>query len=548
MAQTADIPFCRLPHQSELFLRYLDHSPAALRFYQAAPAMNSLVETARSRIANPEFPRKELASLLCRQNESFGAGRAAMSQIAELEERDCVAVLTGQQAGLFGGPLYTIYKAATAVNLAGRLKARGVRAIPIFWMDTEDHDLAEVSRSTVLDGARPLARDYRKILFGNRIPSAASIGSIAFEETVRVAVEDYLGYLPDSVWSLQVRIPVQEAYKPGVSFARAFAALLSRTFNGAGLIFFDPRDPEAKRLSSAMFQKALREAKTIRSALALRNQELESAGFHAQVKLRENSTTLFMISDGRRRALEMRGEGFGLKGSDHIFSMEELLARAVQRPEEFSPNVLLRPLVQDLLFPTAAYVAGSSELAYFAQIETIYRLTGLSMPVIWPRNGFTLIGPEIGKTMDRLGIAAEDCFKERQLLIDLAVRGPGFSKALGHVEDLQKNLERCMADLQPELQAFEPPLAQSAETAGKKIAHNVQLLKNRLLRMETTRNASLVEEIDWMLNSCRPNGNLQEREFGIHPFLARYGFSLLDAILEAADPENFNHQAILLGK
>jgi bacillithiol synthase len=546
MLKAEDIPFRFIPRQSGLFLSYLNASPEALRFYQGAPTMENLEKTALNRLKGLKFPRTEIASILRRQNESFGADRTTLSQIAELEENDSVAILTGQQVGLFGGPLYTIYKAITAINLAGRLKGKGIRAVPIFWMDTEDHDLAEVSHCTVFAGVNAQAIDFRKILFGELIQPAVPVGSIVFSESIQMAVGDFLSYLPDADWSSEIRSQLESTYKPGDTFANSFASLLSRIFSGAGLIFFDPQDLEAKRLSSFLFQKALQEADAIYSALVQRKHELEAAGFHAQVNILENSTVLFSSSDGQRRALERRNSGFGLKGSDQVFSTEELLESAVLRPEEFSPNVLLRPVIQDFLFPTVAYVGGSSELAYFAQIETLYNLFGRPMPIIWPRNGFTLVNPEVGSKMDKLRIAVEDCFKGKQFITDSAIRNSGFSKASDLVEELQKRLDQGLADMRPELHAFEPPLAQALETARRKIAHNVQLLKSRTVHLETTRNSSLSEEIDSILNHCFPNRNFQEREFSIHPFLARHGFSLLDAIRIAADPENFSHQALRL--
>jgi bacillithiol synthase len=546
MLKTENIPFRFIPRQSALFLNYLDSSPEALHFYQGAPTMENLEKTSQARLKGLEFPRIEMASILRRQNESFGADHATLSQIAELEESDSVAVLTGQQVGLFGGPLYTIYKAITAINLAWRLKAKGIRAVPIFWMDTEDHDLAEVSHCTVLAGANAQAIDCRKIIFGELIQPAVPVGSIVFPDSIRQAVEDFLSYWPDADWRSDVRTQLESTYKPGASFANSFASLMSRIFSGTGLIFFDPQDSEAKRLSSSLFQKALQEAKAIYSALVQRKHELETAGFHAQVNILENSTVLFSSSDGQRRALERRNSGFGLKGGDLVFSTEELLESAALHPEEFSPNVLLRPLVQDCLFPTVAYVGGSSELAYFAQIETLYNLFGRPMPIIWPRNSFTLIDPYVGSKMDKLGIAVQDCFKGKQFITDSAIRNSGFSKASDRIEGLQKHLDQGLSDMRPELQAFEPPLAQALETARRKIAHNVQLLKSRIVHMETTRNSSPSEAIDSMLNNCYPNRNLQEREFNIHQYLARYGFSLLDAIRTAADPENFSHQVLRL--
>jgi bacillithiol synthase len=543
---TSDITFHLIPRQSKLFLNYIDLSPNALRFYQRPPTMESLEETARSSLKELKFPRNEMAPILRRQNESVGAGAATLARIAELEKPDSVAILTGQQVGIWGGPLYTIYKAITAIKLADELKNRGIPAVPIFWMDTEDHDLEEVSHCTVFDGVNALTVDYRNILFGERIKSANSVGSIVFPEKIREAIEDYLGHLPDAEWNAAVRLQIESAYKPGSSFGNSFAALLSRIFDGSGLILFDPQDSTTKPFVSRLFQKALREANAIRTSLVQRNHELEAAGFHSQVSILEGSTVLFLSKDGQRRALEQRQSGFGLKGGEQAFSLDALLESAVQNPELFSSNVLLRPLVQDHLFPTVAYVGGSAEIAYFAQIEILYSLFGRPMPVIWPRNSFTLIEPEIGSKMKQFGLSVQDFFEGKQFVTEAAFRNAGFSKAVACVEELQKKLDQVLGDMRPELVSTEPTLAQSLDTARKKIDHNTQLLKSRIVRLETARNYSLPNEIDAMFNSCYPNHSLQEREFSIHQFVARHGPSLLDSIRQSADPENFNHRTLRL--
>jgi bacillithiol synthase len=296
-----------------------------------------------------------------------------------------------------------------------------------------------------------------------------------------------------------------------------------------------------------LFQKALREANAIHSSLVQRKHELEAAGFHAQVKILNNSTVLFLSAEGQRRALEKLDSGFTLKSGERIFSLEELLENAAQTPDKFSSNVLLRPLVQDHLFPTVAYVGGSSEIAYFAQIEILYKLFGRPMPVIWPRNGFTLLEPDIASKMEQFGIIIEDFFKGKQFVTESVVRNSGFSKAVERVEKLQNNLEQVLAGMRPEVEFVEPPLAHAFDIAKSKIAHNAQLLKSRIIRLETNQNSSLPTEVESMLNSCYPNQNLQEREFGIHQFLACHGPSLLDFIKQSADPEDFKHCVLRFG-
>jgi bacillithiol biosynthesis cysteine-adding enzyme BshC len=547
MVKVQDIPFRSIPHQSALFLSYLDFSPDALRFYKNAPILENLEHTAKGIVGNLQFPRAEIASILRRQNENFGSDSVTMHNIDSLEKPDCVAVLTGQQVGLFTGPLYTIYKALTAIQIAEELKRRGIRAVPVFWMETEDHDLPEATRRTLMGTDHSLCiTDYQDMLFKDAGVPRGSVGRMQFSENIRQVVRDYLSYLPESAWKPEIQLHLESAYKPGATFAQSFAQLLSSILLGSGLIFFDPQDPEAKRLTRVLFQRALRNADIFRAALLERNKDLEAAGFHAQVSVLEHSTVLFYFQDGARYALEKKDSGFVLKNSGEHFSLDTLLRCAEQTPEKFSPNVLLRPLIQDHLFPTLTYVGGSAEVAYFAQIEVLYRLLNRPMPVIWPRNSFTLIEPEISAEIDQLGIDVQDCFRGRQFLTEKALRGSGLSEASSNLEELQEHLDQGLTAIRPEIQAVDPTLVPALETAKRKILHNVQHLKSQVVRLEATKNSVVSNAIDLLINNCFPNQNLQERELGIQHFWIRHGSSVLDALRSSLDVRCFSHRVLRL--
>lgn len=547
MPKVQDIPFHDIPHQCALFLSYLDLSPAALHFYQYAPTIGNLEDAARNSLGGMEFPRNEMASILRRQNESFGCDAETVRRIEELAKPDSVAVLTGQQVGLFSGPLYTVYKAVTAIHISEHLKKRGIRAIPVFWMDTEDHDLTEVARRTVLDAPASIQSiDYQNVIYKDRPLASHSVGSLRFPDAIQDATRDYCSHLPDSIWKEEVWSNLESSYQSGSTFSLSFARLLQKILSGSGLILFDPQDKEAKRLVSPVFRKALCESETVHAALMQRSQDLAAAGFHSQVTVQDNSTVLFLSPDGERCALERQDSGFRLKNSRQAFSLDTLLDWVEQTPEKFSSNVLLRPLVQDHLFPTIAYAGGSSELAYFAQIEILYRLFARPMPVIWPRNSFTLLEPETAAAMDQYGIKVQDCFQGKQSLVESVLRRSGLSKAGSRLEKLEERLDQVLSEIKPEMQAVERPLADAVENARRKIIHNVQHLKSQAIRLDAARDRSLSSAIELVLNLCYPNLNLQERELTILHFLSRHGPSLLDTIHSATEIGNFAHRVLRL--
>ena len=544
MVRLTDIPFSRIPHQSQLFLRYLEASPAALRFYQSAPSVEGIAD-ARARIGNMPFPRREIASILRRQNEKFGSGALTLKRIGELERPDCVAILTGQQVGLFTGPLYTVYKALTAVRMADDLNQQGISAVPVFWMDTEDHDLPEVTRRALLYPDSSLRSiDYREALF-DEMP-AFSVGSIPFPDKILLAVQHYLAHLPDGAAKADIATHLESACRPGVTFAESFGELLARLLPDCGLILFDPRDPDAKRLVSSVFQKALSEEAVFRNALLRRNHELESSGFHAQVNVLGNSTVLFYLDQGERRAIERRGSGFGLKNTDHTFGLDELRQEAGRTPEKFSPNVLLRPVVQDTLFPTACYVSGPSELAYLGQLRGVYEHFGVPMPLVYPRLMATILDSAATRFLSRYDVrfetlqAQDEAWLNRLLEAQLPPQVEGALLAAGRA------IGEHMLAVVGAVPAIDPTLEGAARSTLGKMEHELRALHTKVIHAAKKRDETLRRQFNRARAQAFPGGHLQEREIGFVYFLNRHGAALVDALARDLPLEPGHHWILTL--
>lgn len=542
-----DIPFSQIPNQSALYLQYLERSPEALRFFRHAPSLDTLSTDLRDRILREKFPRSEIVAILRRQNENYGCTSGTLDRINEIENPDCVAIVTGQQVGLFTGPLYTIYKALTAIHLSDALRNKGIPTVAVFWMETEDHDLEEVTHRTVLapDNTVRLT-DYRETLFTDASPSARPVGSIPYPDSIRDVVRDFARCLPDSIWKPEIVSLLERTYRPGSTFANSFARLLTEILRDSGLILFDPGDPDTKPLVSNIFGWALEQSDGIRAALVERNRELESAGFHSQVHVSENSTVLFFIENDERHALETRPSGFRLKNRDRMFSSGELQDYLSGSPERFSPNVLLRPIIQDTLFPTLAYVGGPSELAYFAQVEALYRLLEKPMPVIWPRESFTLMDAEVRDSMLRLGIEVRDCFEGIQFLKEKAMHHTGSGEASANLEALIHKLETTFTEIGPDVGKLDPSLPRALDTARSKILRNLRRLKFRVADIEGNANSSVLNAAGLLLNHCLPNRNLQERELSILHFLSLRGWAVLESIRSGIRTSEFYHRVLQL--
>ncbi len=541
--ETRDIPFRTLPGQSRLYLDYLDLSPDALHFYQRGPTVADIVRLAREYALNPTFPRAEMQPILERQNAALGAGDRTFANIRELRADDCVAVVTGQQAGLFTGPLYTIYKTLGVLRITDFLRAQNVRAVPVFWIECEDHDVAEVTHGTVVAQDGTVRRlDYRDRLYGEIKESARPVGTLALPDAIREVTAEYAGFLQEGPGKQDICSLLEKTYRPGALFADAFGTLMARLFKERGLVFFNPGDQAAKPIAAPVFHEAIRKSEEIYRRLSDRSQVLQAAGYHSQVNILENSTVVFLREGEERRALIRTGPGFGLKGLDRVWRAEELLELAARAPESFSPSVLLRPLIQDWLFPTAAYVGGPAEVAYFAQIEVLYRLLNRPMPVIFPRPSFTLLEPEVCAAMAESGIQFGDCFRGRQAVIEMIMASGAGAK----IKSLAEALDRTLTEIRPELVLAEASLGPALDTAHRKMQHNLAALHSRLTQLEARHNETVSRRTDLILNHCVPNMNLQERELGVLGFLARQGMQLLDTLYSRVQLNSFVHRLVEL--
>ncbi len=520
-----EISFRRIAGQNHLFLSYIARSPAALSFYECRPDFECLERLARHDVPVLRLPRAEVAAILRRQNERWENDELAGRRADELRLPDTVAILTGQQVGLFTGPLYTVYKAMTAVRLADELSKLGIRAVPIFWMDTDDHDLAEVTRLTSIDTQGIVhVTDCRERLFGAVPESIRSVGPLKLPETIDKVAAEYASRLYSSGTDSDFDDLLRSTYRASSSFADAFARLMARLFRGRGLVLFDPRDPEAKSLLTPLFLHAVKRSDDLRAALGERGSALQQSGFHPQVDVQEGSTLLFFEIAGARRALLRMEQRFIPKNEENELTREELVDLVIASPNRFSPNVLLRPIAQDHLFPTVAYVGGPAEIAYFAQAGVLYREFGRPMPVIWPRFSATALDADSRAIMKSHGITFEDCLADRKKLAEKLSRSWGSRGGLTKTSALRCEIEQTLEGILPRLVEVDPTLGPALETARRKIRRNLDRIEGRLFR------AGAGSDIEILLSRLRPNQNLQEREFTIHQLIARYGPGVLEAL------------------
>lgn len=530
-----------LPHTTKLFAAYLEDFSRVEKFYAHTPDEAGVVEAARA-VELSATSRRATVEVLREQNRGFGADAATERSLERLA-KGAVAVVTGQQVGLFSGPAYSFYKALTAIRWAEKLSARGIDAVPVFWLATEDHDLAEVNQCFWLtrNGTERLSISEAEEFSGRQV------GAIKFGDEISKVV-DAAGRGLGGTYVAEVERALRESYGVGETFGSAFGKLFARLLAGRGMILLDPLDLSLHRIAAPIFRRAIEDAAALRDELLERKKALDKSGFHSQVKVTAETTLLFMNVDGRREPVRMRGGKFVVGGAKNAetFSSDEILGVIEKTPEIFSPNVLLRAIVQDTLLPTAAYVGGPAEVAYMAQVEVVYRKLGARMPAILPRAGFTLIETHVGRLMKKYGLTLEDLFQGRQRVRALLAAGSLPRGLAARFDGDEKTLRRLLLKYSKPLERLDKTLSGALRTAERKMLYQFSKLRRKVGAAEGLRSGVLEKHERILLEALYPQRGPQERALCFLPFLASAGAGLLDELAKLADASPPQHHVLVL--
>jgi len=537
------LSFSQIPHTTRLFTDLLAYTPQIQPFYPRSPFFREWMKDEAAKVSYDPARRERVSAILERQNKSWNASEKTLANIERLR-KGAAAVLTGQQVGLFGGPAFAIYKALTAVKLADEATAGGIDTVPVFWLATYDHDLAEVNHVSIpgQDGT------LETLTTSSRGVPNAPVNDVRFGDEINAVVEQATSLLGETDAASWLR----ETYRPGESLGTAFARLCARIFADWGVIVIDPSDPDLARVAEPIYRAAIERAPELAAALLERGNQLERAGYHQQVKVTESSVLLFTTRNGARLPMSRRaageqvefiidGEAFGEK-----VSQSDLLKESSEHPEHFSPNVLLRPIVEDYLLPTLAYTGGAAESAYFAQAAVVYeKLLGRVTPVL-PRFSATLIESKMQRLFEKHGLSITDVFNGPE-----AIRKEIAAKHLPRdlqaaFEDAKQSFDANFTSVKEKLEKLDKTLVDAAETARSKMQHQLEKLYSQAARAESQKSELVSRHAEMISQAIYPHKGLQERGIGGIYFLARYGGQLLHELYEAIHSDCHDHQVIEL--
>ncbi len=538
------ISFSGIPRTSKLFNDYLYNFDNVSRFYEPEGRdIPSLVARAQNVIAQ-SFSRDGVADVLLDQNHAAGATPGALDNIERLRQKDSVVVITGQQASLFTGPLYTIFKALSAIKLSAQLREQGVNAVPMFWVAAEDHDFEEVNHTRLVN------RDGRlvTITYSACSPKEGKpVGHVELCDEINGNIDELVAALPESEFMPRLSADLRDSYQAGITFADAFGKMMIKLLKDYGVVLINPLDDRLKQIAGEIYVNAMSRSQDFAAQLVRMSAALEGAGYHAQVYTSPEAVPLFMLEEGRRKAMVRRDDGrFYLKGGEKSFGADELLDTVRRCPSCFSPNVTLRPIVQDSLLPTVAYIGGPAEIAYFAQLRPNYHLLGRIPPVVLPRASFTLIEKHHAKKMNKHGLNFTELFEGQEEVMKRVVEHSLDQNTATVFDETEKALNQQLEKLRGSLASVDPTLAEALKGGREKILYQLQHLRTRFVHNRSRRDDSTKQQIERLFAVLYPNKNLQERELNISYFLSRYGYEVIDRLYDEIEIGFRDHKLVYL--
>lgn len=539
------INFSDIPGHQNLFLDYLYEFENVSEYYkynfrdrdQYKKIFKTISDSSNSN-------RIKLKQLLESQYNNLTPSGRTQKNVELLGKESTLAIVTGQQLGLLGGPLYTFYKIITVIKLANFLNNRydELNFVPIFWMEGDDHDFNEVRSINIFDTENNLLNvGYKEQIEPE--DSKQSVGILKFDETLN----DVFQLLQNSLRETEFKNPLlgtlRRMYSPGKTFTSSFRNLIHSVFDDQGLVLLDPQDKQIKEMLKPVFSKEINNFREHTTKLVHISAKLEEVYF-AQAKV--NPVNLFYSTDDGRYLIEPVENHFRLKRKRKSFTKEELLALVENEPERFSPNVLLRPICQDYILPTAFYVGGPSEIAYFAQVAPLYDFYDIPMPVIYPRSSATLLEPNIKKTLEKYDISLNDIFLGVEELKKNVIDSLTENKIDDIFSETENDIDLSLDKLKENLFKIDKTIADSSKRYRSKIFNVLAELKGKAEQAQNQKFEVTLRQLDKASTILFPSNTLQERVLNFIYFTNKYGEGFLKKIFDDLEIDEFEHQVIEL--
>ena len=540
------INFGDIPKNQNLFLDYLYEFENVKDFYKNNfRERDNYIELFNAIAESKKGKPFKLSPILNEQYSIFhNVSAKTQKNIESIDSEKTIAIVTGQQLGLFGGPLYTIYKIFTAIRLANHLKERfdDFKFIPVFWLEGDDHDFNEVRSINIFDNEnRVLPIGYKEEIEDDE--AKQSVAKIVFDDSINEVINNLETALRATDFTPELIQKIKDSYSPGKTFSQSFKELLFKLFDEFGLIIFDPQDIKVKQLLKPIYLKEINDYNLHTQKLISVSAELEEL-YHAQVKVKP--VNLFYHTEEGRYSIEPVDEVFKLRRKRKQFNKEEITAEIGNNPERFSPNVLLRPICQDYLFPTGFYIAGPSEIAYFAQVTPLYDFYNLVSPIIYPRSSITIVEKNVAAALDKYELTMNDVFIGLTQLKEKVIADISENKIEDTFEESSNEIELIFDKLKENLFAIDKTLVDASSRYKEKIISSINELKSKAVKAQENKHEVTIRQLTRISNLLYPLENLQEREINFIYFYNKYGSDAIRKIYDEMSINEFEHQVIIL--
>ncbi len=530
-----------VPPSSKLMNDYINGDENLRRYFSYNPDFSSF-DSRLQKLQKHNVDRQRLSAVIRNYMEPYGISGKAEEHLQDFEDGASV-VVTGQQAGLLTGPLYTIHKAISAIVLAKQAKEElNTKVVPVFWIAGEDHDLAEISHLYREINGRVEKLNFPHVEYGKKTASTAILNKARITDFLN----EYFRSLPETAYSRELQQMIFGFLETTETYTEFFSALLNHFFDEEGLLMIDAAYPEMRKFESEFFKRLIELSPAIAKEVYTAEQELVAQGYNPPLSAEEDAAHLFITVKGERILLKREGETFTGNDGKVRFSVDDLLNIAEQSPEMLSNNVVTRPLMQEMVFPVLAFVGGPGEIAYWSLFKKAFEILGMEMPVIMPRLGMTLVNRKVQLLLEKYGLNFEDVAvkqKTKQLKADLldAVREKEAEKL---IEDLEAKIQMDYDSIQQRMTEVSRGLAPLVEKNLQFHLKQLDFLKHKLEDEVILQNSVQFGHYDFLENELLPNGSLQERIYNPVSYMNEYGMDLVNQLLALDLKYDKNHKII----
>jgi len=501
-------------------------------------------ERCQSDLGKKKYARNEIGSILERQNSEWGASPRTLENIAYLREDKTCVVFTGQQVGIWGGPLFTIYKAVSCIKLANSLSEKlRTKIIPLFWLATDDHDFLEVNHIFSLDPQSQVIKlEFKPKTDWNGKPMAKVILDDSYRDYLKTMEQN----LADTQYKKEILGKLTGFYKAKDFLASAFARWLTFLLGKYGLVLVNPADDELKKLAVPIFEKEIEQNGQLEKIFRETNTKLEERNYHQQIKKKEGYLNLF-VDNGQRSTVRKEQNAFIVEATHEKYGSEQIRKLLNQKPALFSPNVVLRPIIQSYLFPTLAYIGGPSEVAYFAQLKELHKTLGVNMPVVYPRAAVSLLERKTSEILEKYNLKIKDILtQDIESVVNRVMEESLPSDWDKSFVSAQNQIKQKFEELEKEVIQIEPTLKDTFASSQGKIDHELNKLKEKYFQAHKRKNKIVKEQLHKAKNHLYPENDLQERKFNIVYYLNKYGLGLIDFIYQNIQADDFEPKVLIL--